>query len=206
MSVAMAMENKLNLRHYLEMRGPLVYLQKLDTTFTERYQQYMGKLDVAGRILTTTAQVFSGEDIERYIHRVTADSSRIDFLVFDCAAQRLVGEVVIADIDLQNRSAHLRIAIAQEQDFGKGYGTEAMLLALYHGFGMLPLHRIELEVLPYNTRAIHVYEKLGFVQEGIRRDACYFNHRYYDVVTMSLLEDTFRQRYLAGLEPLESLF
>jgi RimJ/RimL family protein N-acetyltransferase len=199
------MGKKLDLRHYLEGKGRLVYLQKLEPKFTAFYQQHMGQLDVAGRILTTTAQVFSGEDIERYIDRVSADSSRIDFLIFDCASQRLLGEVVIADIDLQNRNAHLRIAIAQKEDFGKGYGTEAMLLALYHGFGMLPLHRIELEVLPYNARAIHVYEKLGFEQEGIRRDACYFHHRYYDVVTMSLLEGTFRQRHLAGLEPLESL-
>lgn len=201
----MTMEQKPELRHYLELKGRLVYLQKLDTGFTALYQEHMGKLDMVTRVLTTTAQVHSGEDIEKYIHRVSSDDSRIDFLIFDCAAGRLLGEVVLTDIDLHNRNAHLRIALSRQEDFGKGYGTEALLLALYHGFGMLPLHRIELEVLAYNTRAVHVYEKLGFEQEGIRREACYFNHRYYDVITMSLLEDTFRQRYLAGIAPLESL-
>jgi RimJ/RimL family protein N-acetyltransferase len=199
------MEAKPELKHYLGYKGRLVYLQKLEPRFTALYQQYMGKLDVATRVLTSTAEVFSGEDMERYIHRVSSDDSRVDFLVFDCAEGRLLGEVVLADIDLRNRAAHLRMAIAQQEDFGKGYGTEALLLALYHGFGMLPLHRIELEVLPYNTRAIHVYEKVGFVKEGIRRDACYFNHRYYDVLTMSMLEDTFRQQHLSGMAPLESL-
>ncbi|GAM15090.1 hypothetical protein SAMD00020551_3246 [Mesobacillus selenatarsenatis SF-1] len=38
---------------------------------------------------------------------------------------------------------------------------------LDYGFGILNMHRIELEVFAYNPRAIHVYEKLGFKQEEI---------------------------------------
>ena len=37
-----------------------------------------------------------------------------------------------------------------------------------HAFGV-GLHRVELDVYAFNTRARHVYEKLGFVLEGTKR-------------------------------------
>lgn len=200
-----AMKLTLSLKHFLELKGEKVDLQKLEPKFTALYLQYMGQLDTATRILTTTGQVFSDNDMEGYIERVSADNSRIDFLIFDVSTQQLLGEVVLLDIDSRNRSAHIRIAIARQENFGKGYGSEAMLLALQYGFGMQAMHRIELEVLSYNERAIHVYEKLGFRKEGLKRDGCYYNHRYHDIITMSMLDHEFRQQYLAGIAPLESL-
>ncbi len=50
------------------------------------------------------------------------------------------------------------------------------------------LHRISLSVIADNARAIRVYEKVGFNQEGIRRED-YFGEdgRYHDVVEMGLI-------------------
>lgn len=47
----------------------------------------------------------------------------------------------------------------------------------------------------FNQRAIHVYEKIGFIREGIRRQGCFFNNKYYDMITMSILKDEFREKY-----------
>ena len=70
---------------------------------------------------------------------------------------------------------------------------------------MLNLHRIELEVLTFNERAIHVYEKIGFNREGIKRDGCYFDHQYYDLITMSILEDEFRTKNLNSADRLQDI-
>lgn len=40
-------------------------------------------------------------------------------------------------------------------------------------------------------RVIHVYEKLGFKREGIKREVCYFNHKYHDLLIMSCLYKDF---------------
>ncbi len=50
------------------------------------------------------------------------------------------------------------------------------------------LHRIGLSVVADNTRAIRVYEKVGFKREGIRKDD-YFgeDQQYHDVVDMGLI-------------------
>ncbi len=69
----------------------------------------------------------------------------------------------------------------------KAYGTEAARLAVDYGLHTLNLHRIELEVYDFNPRARHVYEKIGFVVEGVRRDALLWDGEYHDAILMSIL-------------------
>jgi RimJ/RimL family protein N-acetyltransferase len=47
--------------------------------------------------------------------------------------------------------------------------------------------RIELEVFASNTRAICLYERLGFVHEGVKRNARQLDGVYDDLVLMALL-------------------
>ena len=52
---------------------------------------------------------------------------------------------------------------------------------------MMNLNRIELDVFAENARARRVYEKMGFREEKVRRQAVYKYGRYQDVVVMRLL-------------------
>ena len=81
--------------------------------------------------------------------------------------------------------------VRQEDDAG----TEATRLMLDYEFGMLNLHRIELDVFTINPRALYVYEKVGFIQEGVKRQNWYYDHQYYDSIVMSMLEDDYRALY-----------
>jgi ribosomal protein S18 acetylase RimI-like enzyme len=47
--------------------------------------------------------------------------------------------------------------------------------------------RIELEVFASNTRAIALYEKLGFVREGVKRRARKLDGEYDDIVQMAIV-------------------
>lgn len=53
------------------------------------------------------------------------------------------------------------------------------------------LNKISLEVLSTNTRAYNLYNKLGFKQEGIKRQEVYKNGIYIDSIIMSILKDEF---------------
>ncbi len=57
----------------------------------------------------------------------------------------------------------------------QGFGTWAIEWILDYGFHELKLSQIELYVLPWNQRAIHVYEKLGFHYEGRKWQEIYFD-------------------------------
>lgn len=139
--------------------------------------------------LTGTHATFTRDQIDAYIARQIAndDDERAAFIIALPDDSRALGEVVINDIDHDNHSANIRIALFAEDDLGKGYGTTAMRLMVDYGFRQLKLHRISLGVYAFNPRAIHVYEKIGFKQEGVLRDALYWEGEYVDEIIMSIL-------------------
>ncbi|WP_156591080.1 GNAT family N-acetyltransferase [Agrobacterium vitis] len=49
------------------------------------------------------------------------------------------------------------------------------------------LHRVELDVHADNTRAIRLYESVGFLREGVARDAVRIDGRFVDVIHMAIL-------------------
>lgn len=190
--------------NFLTLSGEQIYLEKLDKQDLDEYWEAIRNSSIETDIFTGTQQKFNKTDIERYLDAIAEDRDRIDFLIRQKGSDKLAGEVVLNDIERLGRSGSLRVAVFDKEDFGKGYGSEAILLAIGYGFGMLNLHRIELEVFEYNKRAQHVYEKIGFIREGVRRDGCFYHNRYYDMVTMSILEEDFKNKYGDSLD-LENL-
>jgi RimJ/RimL family protein N-acetyltransferase len=92
-------------------------------------------------------------------------------------------------IDRDNGTAGVGIAIGDKPLWGKGLGTDAMNALVDFGFGELRLERIWLDVYDFNKRAQRSYEKAGFKVEGVQRHAHYSRGTYQDVVLMSMLRD-----------------
>jgi len=75
------------------------------------------------------------------------------------------------------------------KDFrGKGLAYESYCRFMPILFKELNLHKISLEVLGTNTRAIKLYEKLGFKIEGKKRDEVLKDGVWVDSIIMSIFE------------------
>ncbi|GAA2759928.1 GNAT family N-acetyltransferase [Actinopolymorpha rutila] len=122
-----------------------------------------------------------------------AQPDRLDLAVVDRRDDACVGEVVLNEWDEPNRSCNIRIALVSAGQ-GRGLGTEAMRLMVAHGFEQLGLHRISLNVYDFNPRARRAYEKVGFVQEGARRDVLCLDGEWVSDVVMSILAPEWRNR------------
>jgi RimJ/RimL family protein N-acetyltransferase len=70
---------------------------------------------------------------------------------------------------------------------GQGLGQEVTRLALAWAFDVLGVHRVQLEVLGSNSRAINCYLACGFRQEGVRREAELYPDGWKDFIMMALL-------------------
>jgi [ribosomal protein S5]-alanine N-acetyltransferase len=70
----------------------------------------------------------------------------------------------------------------------KGFMSEAMQLVIPYGFNQMKLHRIVAVVEPENLASIWLLEKLGFMQEGILREAEFKNGKYIDLIEYALLD------------------
>ena len=80
----------------------------------------------------------------------------------------------------------MSIGLGDSANWGKGYGNEATRLALGFAFNELNLHRVQLTVFDYKPRAIYLYEKLGFQQEGIYREFLQRDERRFDMYLYGL--------------------
>ncbi|MFG1699514.1 GNAT family N-acetyltransferase [Nonomuraea sp. NPDC049309] len=57
-----------------------------------------------------------------------------------------------------------------------------------YAFEEMGLHRLTLWVVADNVRAVQAYKKVGFVEEGRRREAFRARGKRYDHLMMGLLE------------------
>lgn len=102
-------------------------------------------------------------------------------------AGQLIGEIKLHGVNAHDRRASMAIAIYDPQQLGKGFGSEAIRLLLYHAFTELDLHRIGIRVLAYNERAIRAYEKCGFIIEGRERETAFVDGVWHDDLMMGIL-------------------
>ena len=112
-----------------------------------------------------------------------------------------IGMVRLAPIDVANRSARLGIGILDPARLGHGHGSEAIGLALAHGFGCLDLHRVSLTVLADNSRAIAAYTRCGFVVEGRFRDSLFRDGKWHDDLSMAILKPQWEAQRAATATP-----
>ena len=121
---------------------------------------------------------------------------RNDIVIFGIRLRKsgnMIGSCQLHSIDHGHRSAELQIRISETAERGLGYGTEATRLLLDFAFKDLSLNRIYLHVFSNNAVAIRVYEKAGFVREGILREAAHIEGKYLDVVVMGILRQEFKK-------------
>ncbi|WP_422486012.1 GNAT family N-acetyltransferase [Gudongella sp. DL1XJH-153] len=74
----------------------------------------------------------------------------------------LVGYLGIKNKDFFRRSSFFGI-VFDPNHLGKGYGTESLEIFLPYYFNEMKMKTLYLEVAEFNKRAIHLYEKFGFV-------------------------------------------
>jgi RimJ/RimL family protein N-acetyltransferase len=116
------------------------------------------------------------------------DPRRIFMAVRRIGRAEITGYVQISSIEPIHRSANLGILIGRPEDRGRGLGREAMELTLRFCRDHLNLTRLSLAVHTDNAPAIVLYEKLGFVTEGVQRAAQFIAGRWVDLQLMALID------------------
>ncbi|MEA2639888.1 MAG: hypothetical protein QOF51_1282 [Chloroflexota bacterium] len=117
----------------------------------------------------------------------TVDGKQIGMLGFD----RLYRDI---------GTCRLFIGIGDKDYWGQGYGTDAMRLVLQYLFRDVRLHKVQLSVYDFNTRAVASYRKCGFEVEGVRRNIAYVHGEWCDSIEMAIVSEQFER-----LEPLWGL-
>ncbi|MBC1495307.1 spermidine N1-acetyltransferase [Listeria welshimeri] len=105
---------------------------------------------------------------------------------------QMVGLVELMEIDYIHRRAEFQIIINPKFQ-GHGYAVSATKLAMKYAFHVLNLHKLYLVVDKVNEKAIHVYEKVGFIREGELIDEFFVDGTYHDAIRMCIFQHQYRE-------------
>ncbi|MBR5516951.1 MAG: GNAT family N-acetyltransferase [Firmicutes bacterium] len=146
-------------------------------------------------VVTTFFTISDGrgyEEIVREHFQRENDETQKEFTICLKETDKPIGRIYISNINDHYDSLDIsRIYIADTTYRGKGYGEEALKLALEWSFGEMKMQRVTLDHFANNVIANSLYKKLGFIPEGTMRNCGKKNGKYVDLCLMSMLRDEY---------------
>jgi len=98
-----------------------------------------------------------------------------------------IGWVGLKTIRWVNRKAQVNLVILPEYR-GKKWGKRSLEGIAHHAFQNLGFHRLEAETLATNAPALAMMRSAGFLQEGLLRQAKFYQGSFVDIVFFGLLK------------------
>lgn len=172
------------------LRGELVHLTHVDPEVLAKIEAEWHINSEFCRLLDwDPARQFSSQQVQKWIEKQYEKPDDYVFAIRLLADDRIVGEIGLDGIRWTYGDTSVGIGIGKKEDWGKGYGTDAMRIILRYAFTELNLRRVTLDVFEYNPRGIRSYEKAGFVIEGRVRGAVLREGRRWDEIFMGILRE-----------------
>lgn len=171
-----------------------IFLRKMTLEDTELYHKWRNDMDVMYST-NPALDVYPLEDTRSFVeHVILGSNTAKGYIMVDKSDKQPLGIISLIQIDYKNRNAECIIDIGEKEYWGKGYGEEGMKLLLDYAFYEMNLHRVSLKVFSFNERAIQLYYKLGFKQEGSSRESLFRDGKWHDMVHMGLLQQEYFER------------
>lgn len=145
----------------------------------------------------------SRSDEMKWLDSVALANHREKVFAIEDERNRLIGSVGLHQINWVERKAELGLLIGEKSCWGKGYGFAAIQAILQLSFQKMNLHRVYLRVFEFHQRAIHLYDKCGFVREGLLREDHYRGGGYCNTLVMGILQQEFWLRQQPASSPNE---
>ena len=173
------------------IQGKVATLLPFDTSTLSLVRAWIN--DEAIRHGTGTEGPVSDFEHQRWYEAAITDRSQRLFIIGMGKGSQAtpVGLLGLRGVNWRSRNAEFWIYIGEGSARGKGVADEASRLLLRFAFDTLGLHRIFLQVDAINERAIRLYKRLGFRQEGVLKQASFVDGIFVDRIIYAMLADEF---------------
>jgi RimJ/RimL family protein N-acetyltransferase len=176
--------------YFKKLVGKKCYLSPIDPNDAEKFTEWLNDLELTEN-LTLYEEIINTESERVFLNDLAKNHN---YSIIDLEKDELIGNCGLLHIDHLNQTAEVGIFIGNKNYWSKGYGTEALSLLLDYAFKALNLHNIQLRFYGFNKRAQRCYEKVGFKQTGISREALYRKFERHDIIYMDILPGEFYEK------------
>lgn len=135
-------------------------------------------------------------------HFNAMSNDNIHHCIIENSSGDKVGYVIITGLLDLNRAIYIKRIAMKEKN--KGYGKEVLRLIIKFFFEQTNTHRIWLDVIDTNARAIHVYKTAGFKLEGTLRDCIIKDQKFISLSVMSILKHEYHSSLMPPLNNLKT--
>lgn len=174
----------------MAIKGKQIYLRAMEPEDMEMYRYMINDEDVSRMVVGWSFPVCKREQMNWY-ERVAMSDVNKRFTICMIENDQAVGMVTLTNIDLVNRSAFHGIKLHPSCPKGKGVGTDAVMTLMEYAFNQINLNRLDGEWFLYNTASKKLYEKCGWHEEGIKKNAIYRNGEYHDLAICGILKEEY---------------
>jgi len=176
-----------------------VKLRKMTKEDTELYHKWRNDVEVM-HSTNPSLDVYPMEETKDFVdHVILGTHAGKSYIMVEKGKESPIGIVSLINIDYKNRNAECIIDIGEKEYWGKGYGSEGLKLLLDYAFYEMNLHRVYLKVFSFNDKAISLYNKIGFIQEGSSRQSLFRDGTWYDIVHMGILQNEYYEKQVKNV-------
>ncbi|MCL5736507.1 MAG: GNAT family N-acetyltransferase [Actinobacteria bacterium] len=174
------------------IRGEKVYLTELNRGNAEIIRAWLNDPEVHEFLLVGHVPI-TVEQEQRYYDTQALAGDRFSFEIHLLEDGRYLGNVGLKGIHPVHRRAELGLVVGAKDEWGKGYGSDAIVTCLRFAFFTLGLHSVSIRAHEAHARALDLYRRLGFVEVGREREAVFQDGHFGDYVELDMLEREFRE-------------
>lgn len=173
----------------MRIEGQNIFLRRLEEIDVgDAYLEWMRDPQVT-QYLESRDQTHTLESLRAYVHAMNASPRNHLFGIFLSYSNAHIGNIKIGSIREPHRSADLGLLIGQRAAWGKGYGTEAIVLATRYALEQLRLNKLWAGTYAENIGAYHAFMKAGYREVGRFRRHILINGRYIDSILVEKCRD-----------------
>ncbi|GEK89447.1 ribosomal-protein-serine acetyltransferase [Alkalibacterium putridalgicola] len=176
-----------------------MFTQQIDEVIALKLKEYQDSKKVFELIdasrdqlqqwMTWVDEVQSPDDVDKVTRRQLLQFVKKEAMHFVVLYNgEVAGDISLKEINWSIKSAEIGYWLGSAYT-GKGIMTRAVRSILDYAFDELGLHKVEIWAAEENVKSRRIPERLGFVQEGTRRDDELIGGKYITMVIYGLLED-----------------
>ena len=181
------MEDKSIYTHFIE--GERIYLREVRISdVNEDYYKWLNDNEI-GQYLETRFQPQSIESIREYVSSLLGSCESIFLAIIVKENDKHIGNIKLGPINWLHRFADVSLMLGDKENWGKGYGTEAIKLVVDYAFSRLNLHRLNAGIYENNVGSIKVFTKVGFKEEGTLIKKRFFKGQYINEKIFGIINE-----------------
>jgi RimJ/RimL family protein N-acetyltransferase len=169
----------------MDIKGEKVTLRAIESKDCDVLRKMINDAETEYMIGGWSFPVSSREQ-QRWFENLPASDNNTLRVMID-TDEGTVGTAILSNIDYKNGTAEIHVKLLKGNYRNKGYGSDTVNALINYAFEELRMNCVFAQVSNHNVPSRKMFEKCGFIKEGVMRQRIFKHGEYLDVVIYSVI-------------------